>query len=1158
MAATPRLRGRFLVVGVGESPLAQALSRVRCVGSHFLLVDTPGQAEEALSGALLDLVLARVPAVGVEPWLHMLHRAALAGGRAPVALSTDSSEWPNSLDGEVRRVVCAGAEISSRLLSHLIETGPLSELVSGGATAPPPQATDREAVSAFCGAALQSLAELVLELDPQDNLSKYVDEAAAGLLHVLGVEAVEIALALPPIQAVAPSRAPLPRAAGPAKELALSSLITIERGLPAGRQLVVIPLRAGSSALGTITLLRVGNQPLDPTLLKTLDLVAGQIAAGVERARLILDHRRGLDELQAISDMGRTMVTSFGLDQILEMIVHSALRFIPGATRAVIHLADAGRELLVPRAQAGEPAAPASLVLPWGKGIAGSAAESRQSIHVPDTDLRPDFVAGETAVRSLIATPLLVGQAVMGTLSVSSAVPNTFGERQVRILASLASQAAVAIENARLHTEAQKADEIAALYELGQALNSNLDLRETITTILSSARSLTFSSAAELRLTSPADGTLEAVVALGDRPQSVPGDRYRLSVLFPRLVLEAKRSLVVEDTLRFGRNDEFCRHERPSWLRSYLGVPLTANQRVVGVLSLGSDRPGAFSVEDLRLLEIVAGQAATALSNARLYEEATRRLREAEALGKVSRSVATSLDQATVLRSVVKTLAETLPLARHAFAYVLGGDGSPLLAAVAPDTDNHSGSSDAGIWQWCADGCLVRGQPVHIEDTLRHGFPTDSPAMAHSVISVPMVAAGKAVGVLGVDSTLPNAFTSSDLRLVETFADQTATAVESARLFDDLNRAYRDLAQSTETLSAVFNGITDGMYIVDHEDRIVVINEPEARFHGSHPEAITGESFSARYHYGEGRCEHCAVEEALATGEHRSLLVSYSGRDHRQVWREIDAYPIRDREGVTNRVVVFARDVTQRRRMEASLFESSRLASIGQLASSIAHEVNNPLTVIIGNAEVLLLDISPEDPVTDTIQMILRAARRAARTVQSVLDLSSQQEFELAEVDIVASVQEAIDLVAHPLRKAHIQPVLSAPPDLPLIYGSAGHLKVVWMNLILNARDAIISIGRENGAINVEVGVAGEDTVFVSVSDNGPGIPVEERKHLFQPFHTTKPSGQGLGLGLYNAYTFVRQHKGRIDVDPVPGEGARFTVFLPTDPESAEDLVASG
>ncbi|MGQ9552843.1 MAG: GAF domain-containing protein [Anaerolineae bacterium] len=1121
--------------------------------SHVIVTDSPAQIHAIIAAEKLDLAVVRLPKPLSDDWRQAISRAQTAARLGVVVITHPGAE--TNLGFPVTALVDSYqehdlAETIRNLLSQADKAASSSAVVSTIAQEPMP--TPDAAARTEVMPLVQTLTDLALGLEAGENLAHFLEEVAVGLQSVLSCECVELELTTPNLRASAPRHGHIPPAVDQLKEFVLATGTSAQYCQGTRAKMLIFPLRSPRHDHGTLTLAHSNEKELQPALLPTLQLFAGHIARVLDNSRLLLEHRRNLDEMQAIADIGRTMVVSFNLERILDMIVHTALRFIPEATRAVIHLLNETQDSLLPKAQAGDPVAPAQLILPWGHGIAGKVAAERRTIYVPDVESDPDFVIGNTLVGSLNVAPLLVGQAVIGTISVSSPARNAFSERDTRILASLASQAAVAIESARLHNEVRKADEVAALYELSQALNTSLDLQETVTTILSSARSLTFASAAEVRLTSSVDETLETVIALGDRPQSAPGDRYRMSVLYPRLVLERRKPLLVENTIRFELNDEFCRHELPSWLHSYLGIPLIANQRVVGILSLGSERTGAFTSEDLRLLEIVAGQAATSLNNARLYEEATRRLREAEALAKVSRNVAANLEQTTLLHAVVNTALQTLPLAHHCFAYLLSDDCTPVLAAVAPDGSRSESSFDVSIWEWCADGCLVKSQPVQVDDTLRQGFPTASPSVAHSVVAVPMVAAGKVVGILGADSTLPEAFAAGDVRLLETFADQAATAIESARLFTDLNRAYRDLAQSTETLTAVFNGISDGMYIVDRHDRLVMMNGPEAAAHGGQPESFANTSYSSLYHYSEGHCEHCTVCEALATGEHRSVLVSYTNDEGHQVWREVDAYPIRDREGITDRVVVFARDVTARRRMEASLYESSKLASIGQLASNIAHEVNNPLTIIVGNAEVLLLDTTRDDAERETVEMILRAAQRAARIVQNVLNLSSQREYEFAEVDIETNLQEAIELVAHPLRKAGIQPSLIVAPDVPLILASANHLKVVWMNLLLNARDAIVRAQRHYGSIEIQARTVEDGGVSVAISDNGIGIEESEREKLFQPFHTTKPPGGGLGLGLYSAYNIVNQHRGRIEVNTKPGEGTTFTVYLPSDPEIAD------
>ncbi|NPV06672.1 MAG: GAF domain-containing protein [Anaerolineae bacterium] len=1144
---------RLLVAGIPEEALIPALRLAGNHRCHVLIAETPAHISQALAQQQADLVVLGLPASSREPWEELVARIQADGSTRLIVVRDSQQAAVHWAKADHEATPSAGEDLASLINVALDRPRDRAD----------PETDDparqgcltQDAATSSVQALVEGLARLVQSLDPAGNLVRYSESVADGLRLLLDLEAVEISLLAPPVLVRSPRQAPLPTAAASSRDLAAKAVTVVERPLAGGRHLVALPLCTPRHTYGTLTLLSSQPAVTQRAVLPALSLLTASVAGELELMRLSLEHNRNLDELQAISETGRTMVALLSLDQVLEMIVHTALRYVPSAGAAVLHVPNDTRDTFVPRATAGPTHLIQAATRQFSVDLPERLRGQHQPLRIPYAPMESGEESGAAARGSMVVVPLMIGQALVGALSVVSTRSNAFTSRDERILVSLASQGAVAIENARLHGQARKADEIAALYELSQALNSNLDLRDTVTTILSSARSLTLASSAEVRLASPAGDSLEAVIALGERPQSEPGDRYRMSVLYPRLVMESRRPLLIEDTHRFEHDDDFCRHEDPSWLRSYLGIPLITSQRAVGVLSLGSTREGAFTAEDVRLLEIVAGQAATALSNARLYEEATQRLREAEAIARVSRSVAASLDQRTVLEAVVSTLVATIPLARHAFAYLVGPDGSPSLAAQSPPRQDEEVSPDLGIWQWCADGCLVRGQPVHLDDTLRHGFPSTGSTVAHSVVAVPMVAAGKAVGVLGTDSTLPNAFTTGDLRLIKTFADQAATAIESARLFDDLNRAYRELSQSTETLSAVFHGITDGMYIVDREDRLVVINEPEARFLGSHPESLVGSSYRSLYHRTDSPCEHCAVEEALGSGEHVSMLACYSDRGERTVWREVDIYPIRDREGVTSRAVVFARDVTEKRRLEASLVESGRMASIGQLASSIAHEVNNPLTVIIGNAEVLLLDAPAEDPATETISMILRAARRAARTVQNLLDLSGQQEFEFADVDLRRTIEEALDLVTHPLRKAGIQPILDVADDLPVVTGSAGHLKVVWMNILLNARDAILAAERSDGEVRIEVGTSSEAAVYVSIMDNGVGMAEEQRERLFQPFFTTKPAGQGLGLGLYHAYMIVRRHGGRIEVTTRPGEGSAFTVYLPLDASSGEDLL---
>jgi signal transduction histidine kinase len=248
-------------------------------------------------------------------------------------------------------------------------------------------------------------------------------------------------------------------------------------------------------------------------------------------------------------------------------------------------------------------------------------------------------------------------------------------------------------------------------------------------------------------------------------------------------------------------------------------------------------------------------------------------------------------------------------------------------------------------------------------------------------------------------------------------------------------------------------------------------------------------------------------------------------------------------EPLVDRVVVVVRDVTEQRILEASLVQSEKMAAIGTLAAGFAHEINNPLTVISANAQILCEEIAEQHPYYGSVALIDRAARRASRVVRNLLDFSRFEEFELAPTDLNLSLREAVGLVESQLRKADVRIVCDLTPNLPPIWASPDSLHVVWLNLLLNARDAIEEKGMP-GTIRLSTSKV-DGQVVVHVSDTGRGMTEEMLKHLYEPFFTTKGPGKGTGLGLFTCYRSLVRHGGDIQVDSREGEGTTFRVTLP-------------
>ena len=240
-----------------------------------------------------------------------------------------------------------------------------------------------------------------------------------------------------------------------------------------------------------------------------------------------------------------------------------------------------------------------------------------------------------------------------------------------------------------------------------------------------------------------------------------------------------------------------------------------------------------------------------------------------------------------------------------------------------------------------------------------------------------------------------------------------------------------------------------------------------------------------------------------------------------------------------------------RRQQEAEqrLIQTNRLAAVGELAAGVAHELNNPLTTVVGFAELVLEDLPPDAPWREDMELILKEARRAREIVRSLLKLAHPISGSRVLSDLHELLDEVLELVQHLMRSQAIVLYLDYYEDLPMVELAPGEIKQVFQNLIHNAIQAMPYGGELSICTRLETrrDVLG---VSVDIADTGKGIPAEVLPRIFEPFFTTKELGQGTGLGLSVCYSIVQRHGGEITVESEEGRGSRFTVWLPlTQPE---------
>jgi two-component system NtrC family sensor kinase len=346
---------------------------------------------------------------------------------------------------------------------------------------------------------------------------------------------------------------------------------------------------------------------------------------------------------------------------------------------------------------------------------------------------------------------------------------------------------------------------------------------------------------------------------------------------------------------------------------------------------------------------------------------------------------------------------------------------------------------------------------------------------------------------------------------------------------------------------ALIDSMADGVLVTDARDRVIDVN-PAARGVlglGTDPEIGTPvERVLAPWPEALARYRHAPEAEA-------ELRVDAAG-GARYVTLRVS--PVRDAGGRARaRVLVFS-DVTARRRTEEALRQNEKLASLAQLLAGVSHELNNPLSVIVGHASLLRRHVA-EGPVAARVEKIATAAERCARIVRNFLAVARQQETERMAIDLNRVLNDAVDFLAYPMQVDDVRLVLELAPDLPPLWADAQQIHQVAVNILANAHHAVRAVEGPRRVTLASWAAADGRSVGFRVSDNGPGIPEALRPRIFEPFFTTKAVGDGSGLGLSVCRGLVEAHDGRIEAESRPGDGATFTVTLPVADESAPAVV---
>ncbi len=352
----------------------------------------------------------------------------------------------------------------------------------------------------------------------------------------------------------------------------------------------------------------------------------------------------------------------------------------------------------------------------------------------------------------------------------------------------------------------------------------------------------------------------------------------------------------------------------------------------------------------------------------------------------------------------------------------------------------------------------------------------------------------------------------------------------------------RQLREQEEFQRHLLESFPDLILVINPEEQYSFVSSRVRDLLGYEPETWLGKKITDIQEQSPEIVELC---RNVLAGKNPFGSCEYGARHRNGTWctMRASARPLYGAGNETMKgVVVSARDITLEKKMEQQMIQRERLAAMGQMIGGFAHELNNPLTGILGLSE-MLQDAEVAENVKKQLSMIHSQARRAAEIVQNLVFYSRPPAPGKSRVNLSELVQRSLHLQAYSLRKNNITVDFQPDDSLPSIAGDPNQLVQVFWNLIVNAEQAIREV-RDKGTLRIRLG-RGENTVWTLFQDDGPGIPPENLANIFDPFYTTKRPGRGTGLGLSICKAGLKEHGGNIEAHSVPGTGAIFTVTLP-------------
>jgi PAS domain S-box-containing protein len=933
-----------------------------------------------------------------------------------------------------------------------------------------------------------------------------------------------------------------------------------EMGLPelenAPQAWLGVPLSNPESTFGCLA---VFHSDLDKRFTEKdreiLGTIAGQAAVAIENAALYQQTSQRAQALGLLNEITAVLSSTLDPEKALELVSQSMIR-VGGGQKSAIYLLDPDRrQLFLARAtNLSDHLIQESMTIPLDDPERATPSREGSPVFVSDLDeadlsLQLKSLYQAEGIQAYAEFPLSTPQGTIGQLAVYFSSPKHFLSDEIELLKTFASQAGLAVANARVHAETDMAlrrriAQLSTLESIGREMITTLDLDELFEIILDHALRLTNAEIGHLVVYEPESDGLRVAAHRGCAPDSRSGQIGRIVPIGEGAVGRAFRTAVpqvISDTLLETYHTDWSGVDA----RSIVSVPITRRGTSMGVITIESVDPSAFWSEHEQFLSQLSAQAAIALSNASLYKELEEHLREQALLYQAGKEIAATLNPMDVARAIIDNFTASLsteeanlyrwdPLKEmfHQYTMMMPSEdeapfGRSLSVEEVPAFAIAIEQRDPV--QWTQDSAPSPQDQAYIQS--RH---------AQSVLAIPLVAGEEPLGLVEILSPTEQVFNQRELRTARTIASQAAVALKNTDLFKQIQANH-------ESLLAVLNSTQEGILMADPSGKVVIANHKIEELTGISLSDLMGKMLTDAdviLPQQLGYSSQELVDRIASWSDPQIAELASAGYVlesplHRYLQRAES--PVLDSDGKLIGWLIVLRDVSK----ERELNEARK-----QLTEMIVHDLRSPLNTVLNSFRLL----DPSGILPEKAQVFSQALSIAERSsiqmlglVNSLLDIAKLEAGELqisrSEISIQKLFDELMMVNIHAANEQGIVLDCVIDEDLPYLLGDEEKIRRVLSNLVDNA----LKFTPSGGSIILS-GKREDSSILLEVSDNGPGIPAEYREEIFNPFvqvpgSTGKRLGTGLGLAF--AKLAIEAHGGTIWVESGESGGSVFRIRLP-------------